>query len=83
MWADSLLLLKGKDTYRHHQLKGMLVHPHRWLVFLHHDGERCNTNDLNGNENEVDQQWLQTFGKEMRDAGLHPSRSSEQPPAGG
>lgn len=37
---------KKKDTYCHHQLKGVLVHPHGWLVLLHHIWNCSNTNNL-------------------------------------
>lgn len=39
----------GWDTYRHHQLEGVLVHPHRWLVLLHHGGDYSDTYNLNNN----------------------------------
>lgn len=47
MWIEGCT---GKDTYRHHQLKGILVHPHRGLVLLHHGGDYSNTDNLNRNK---------------------------------
>lgn len=41
----------AEDTYRHYQLKGVLVHPHRRLILLHHGGDYSDTNNLNRYEN--------------------------------
>lgn len=41
----------AEDTYRHYQLKGVLVHPHRRLILLHHGGDYSDANNLNRNEN--------------------------------
>lgn len=40
----------GWDTYRHHQLKGVLIHPHGWLVLLHHYGDYSDTANLDNSE---------------------------------
>lgn len=47
----------GKDTYRHDQLKWVLVHPHRWLIFLHHGGDYSNTDDLHRDKDNT--KWLE------------------------
>lgn len=60
----------GKDTYRHDQLKWVLVHPHRWLIFLHHGGDYSNTNDLNRDKDNT--KWL-----EKKERGLIKYKESE------
>lgn len=40
----------GWDTYRHHQLEGVLIHPHGWLVLLHHCRDYSDTTNLDNSE---------------------------------
>lgn len=67
---------RGKNTYRHHQLKGMLVHPHRWLVLLHHDGDYSNTNNLRKRKDKLwnhSRHWWKTKEAEIQELCFIPS----------